>query len=62
MANSLSNLVINLAERVHKIKCKDGHDNKTCKTSWLKYKDGKCCLEFINAKDELIECKCWCCN
>ena len=31
MASSLSNLVINLAEGVHKIKCTDGNDSKTCK-------------------------------
>ena len=28
MASSLSNLVDNLAEEIHKIKCKYGHDNK----------------------------------
>ena len=27
MASSLSNLVNNLSERIHKIKCKYGHDN-----------------------------------
>ena len=28
MINSLPNLVDNLAEEIHKIKCKFGHDNK----------------------------------
>ena len=28
MANSLSNLVNNLSERIHRIKCKSGHDVK----------------------------------
>ena len=32
MARLLSNLVNNLAEGVHKIKCKYGHDNKKCET------------------------------
>ena len=32
MGSSLSNLVNNIAERIHKIKCKYGHDNKTSET------------------------------
>ena len=32
MATSLSNLVNNLFERIHKIKCKCGQDNKKCET------------------------------
>ena len=32
MAKSLSNLADNLAEGIHKIKRKYGHDNKICKT------------------------------
>ena len=39
MASLLSNLVGNLAEGVHKIKCKHGHDNKKCETCGIKYKD-----------------------
>ena len=31
MTSSLSNLVDNLAEGFHKIKCKYGHDNKNVK-------------------------------
>ena len=33
MASSLSNLVINHAEGINKIQCKNGHHNKKCKTS-----------------------------
>ena len=42
MASSLSNLVDNLAEGIHKIKCKD------CKYF----------LEYGNVKGNLIKCKC----
>ena len=30
MASSVSNLVNNLCEGLHRIKCKLGHDNKKC--------------------------------
>ena len=46
MASSLSNLVDNLAERIHKIK----------------YKDCECFLEYESVKDNLIKCKCLSCN
>ena len=36
MASSLSNLVNNLAEGIHIIKCKYGHDNKESKTCRIK--------------------------
>ena len=42
MASSLSNFVDNLAERIHKIKCKD------C----------DCFFEYESMKDNLIEHKC----
>ena len=32
IASSLSNLVNNLSEGIHKIKCKYGHDDKKCQT------------------------------
>ena len=32
MASSLSNLVDNLSEGIHRIKCKFGHDDKKCDT------------------------------
>ena len=34
----------NLAEKIHKIKCKNGHDNKKCETCGIKYKDFECVL------------------
>ena len=53
MANPLSNLVDNLAERIHKIKY--GHHNKKRETCGIKYKNCGCCLECTNIKDDLIE-------
>ena len=38
MASSLSNLVNNLSEGIHRIKCKYGHDDKKCETGGIKYK------------------------
>ena len=61
MASSLSNLVGNLSEGIHRIKCKLGHDKK-CETFAIKYKYWDCFLEYKNFKDDLIECKCLCCN
>ena len=46
MASSLSNLVDNLTEGIHKIKCKD------C----------DCFLEYESVKDNLIKYKCLSCN
>ena len=46
MAVSLSNLVDNLAEGIHEIKCKDCN----------------CCLEYESVKDNLIKYKCLSCN
>ena len=40
IASSLSNLLNKLAEGIHKIKCKQCN---------------KCCLEYTNAKDDLIK-------
>ena len=62
MASSLSNLVNNLPEGIHKIKFKYGHDNKKCKMCGIKYKDCECCLEYTNVKDDLKEHKCSYCN
>ena len=47
MTSSLSSLVDNISERIHKIKCRNCN---------------KCCLEYKNFKDDLIEFKCLCCN
>ena len=62
MANSLSNLVNNLAGGIHKIKCKYRHDNKKCETGLIKYKNCECCLEYTNVKSYIIEYKCLSCN
>ena len=62
MASLLSNLVDNLAEVIHKSKCKFGHDNEKCETCGSKYENCKCCLAHTNVKDDLIEYKCLCCN
>ena len=56
MATSLLNLANNLAEGIHKTKFNYGHDNKTCETCGTNYKYFECC------QDDLIECKCLCCN
>ena len=37
MAHSLSNLVTNLSEGIHGIKCKFGHEDKKCETCEIKY-------------------------
>ena len=61
MARSLSNLFNDLAEGIHKIKCKHGHDKKKCKTCGIKYRDFECWLEYTNVKDDLIKYRClWC--
>ena len=62
MASSLSNLVNNLSERIHKIKCKYRHDEKKKKNSGIKYKYCDCFFEYINFKDNLIEHKYLFCN
>ena len=36
MASSLSNLVNNLSEGIHKLKCKFGHDDKKYETCGIK--------------------------
>ena len=48
MASSLSNLVNNLSEEIHKIKCKYEHDHKKCETCRIKYKYCDCFLEYTN--------------
>ena len=46
MTSSLSNLVNNLSERIHRIKCKYKHDDKKCKTCRIKCKYCDCFLEY----------------
>ena len=36
MASALSNLVDDIAEGIHKIKCKHRHENKNCETCEIK--------------------------
>ena len=62
MASSLSNLANNISERIRRIKCEFGHNDKTCETCGIKYKYYNCFLEYINFEDDLIEQKCLCCN
>ena len=58
MALSLSNLVNNLSEGLHRIKCKLGNDDKKCEICGIKYKYWDCFLEYSNFKDDLIVYKC----
>ena len=60
MASSLSNLVDNFSEGIHKIKCKFRHDDKKFETSWIKCKYWDCFLEYTKFKDDLIEYKYLC--
>ena len=62
MVSSLSSLVNNLSEGIHKIECKCGHDDKKCETCGIKDKYCDCFLEYTNFKDDLIKYKCLCCN
>ena len=62
MASLLPNLVNNLSEGIHKIKCKYGHDDKKFKTCRIKYKYCSCFLEYTHFKDDLIKYKCLCSN
>ena len=57
MASSLSNLVNNLSERIHRIKCKCRNDDKKYETCEIKYKYCYRFLEYTNFKNNLIEYK-----
>ena len=57
MASSLSNLVNNLEEEIHKTKCKYGHDDKKCDTCRIKYKNCDSSLEYTSYEDDLTEYK-----
>ena len=59
MARLLSNLVDNFVKGIHKIKCKYGHNFEKWKTYETEYKGCECCPEYTNAKDDLIEYKCF---
>ena len=60
MASLLSNLVDNLSEGIHRIKCKFRHDDKKYETCGTKCKCSDCYHEYTNFKDDLIEYKCLC--
>ena len=54
MVSSLSNIVNNLAEGIHEIKCKYRHDKRKSEMCKIKYKDSECYLECTNIKDDLV--------
>ena len=62
MASSLPNLVNNLSEDIHRIKCKFGNVDKKYETWKIKYKYCDCFLGYKNFKNHLIEYKCLCRN
>ena len=62
MASSLSNVVNNLSDRVHKIKCNYGHDDENCGICGFKYKYFNLFLGYTNFKDDLLEYKYLCRN
>ena len=62
MAISISNLINNLSEGIHEIKCKYGHHDNKCETCINIYKHCDCFFRYTNFKDDLIKCKCLCCN
>ena len=57
MASSFSNLVNNLSEGIHRIKCKFGLSDKKYEACEIKCKYCDCFLEYINFKDDLMEYK-----
>ena len=62
MASSLSNLVNNIFERIHKIECKYGHNERKYEARGITTEACNCFLEYKNFKDNLIEYKCLYCN
>ena len=59
---NLWHLVNNLSERIQRVKCKVGHDDKKCETCGIKYNYCNCFLDYPNFKDDLIEYKFLCYN
>ena len=55
MTRSLSNLVNNLSEVLHSMKCKLGHYDIEYKTCVIKCKYCDCFLEYAKFKDDFIE-------
>ena len=62
MASSLSNLVNNLSEGIHRIKCKKYIKYIKYETCGIKYKHCDCFVEYKSFKDDLIDYKCLICN
>ena len=62
MTSSLLHLTDNIADGIHKVKCKHGNYNEKCGTCGTKYKDCGCFLKQINFKDYLILYKRLFCN
>ena len=57
MTSSLLSLINNLAERIHKIKCKLKRDLKIWEPYHIRYQYGNCFLEYTNFQDELLKHK-----
>ena len=55
MSSSLSSLVNNLFEGIHRIKCRYRYVDKKCETCGIKNKYCNCFLEYTNFEDDLIE-------
>ena len=62
MTSALSIFFNNLAEQIHKIRCKYGHNDKKFETCEIRYKDCNFSLEYTKFKNDLIEYNCLCCN
>ena len=62
MVSLLSNLVDNLLMEFINLNVNMDIIRKKCETRGIKHKDCECCLEYTNIKDDLIQCKCLCCN
>ena len=50
MVSLLSNIFNNLSEGIHKIKCKNEHNDKKCKTCGIKYKLLQVFFEYTKLK------------
>ena len=61
VVSSLSN-VDNFAARIHKIKCKYEYKNKKMQRIWNQIQRLLVKKSEINVKNNLIVCKCFCCN
>ena len=62
MASSLSNLVNNLSEGIHTIKCKYEHNEEKSETSRIKHKYCNYFLEYLDFEDDLVKYQFLCCN